>query len=179
MDAENVLKSEIFRPIVITLAPGMLALAPYFFVALHFHPNLLATLKEHEVPALAAAFALIVVVGYLLENVGSQVEHLLWLTYQGPGDLDKWHAYLLSKPDPNQLIGNYIGSIVLRMKLENSLIAALVVMWFGLTWLYRLSVVNEAGTYWSATVFLLLLFLYQLFESRSSGMLLRDLRAKL
>jgi hypothetical protein len=179
MDVENVLKSEIFKPIVITLAPGMLALGPYFFVALYFHSNLLVTLKEHEVPALAAAFALIVIAGYMLENLGSRVEHLLWLTYEKSGDLDKWHAYLLSKPDPNQMIGNYIGSIVLRMKLENSLIVAFVVVWLGLTWLYKLSVVAQACTYWSATVFLLLLCLYQLLESRASGMLLRDLRAKL
>jgi len=177
MDAENALKSEIFKPIVITLAPGMLALSPYFFVATYFHPSLLATLNNYEIPGLATGFALIVIAGYMLENFGSRIEDLLWRTYKGQDDLDNWHKYLKATPDQNPLLGNYIGSIVLRMKLENSLVATFIVMWFGLTWLYRLDVINQSCTYWSATAFLLLLCIYQVIESRASGMLLRDLRA--
>ncbi len=179
MDAENALKSEIFKPIVITLAPGMLAVSPYFFVAQYFHPSLFDSLKDHEVPALASVFALVIIVGYILENIGSQIEHLLWRTYEEPGDLEKWHDYLLSKTDASQTICSYISSIVLRMKFENSIIAALAIFWLGLTWLYRLAIVDQSYTYWTATTFLLALSLYQVFESRSSGMLLRYLRAKL
>ncbi len=89
MDAEKALKSEIFRPVVITIVPGLIALSPYLFVAAYFHPDVSRQIKGNELLAVAIILTIAIAVGHVLEDIGSRIELVLCRRK------NKWHAVIL------------------------------------------------------------------------------------
>ena len=178
MDPENVLKSEIFRPIVITIVPGMVLLTPYLYVAGYFHSDLFNPLDKYQVLALAFMLGLAIAAGYIAENIGSQIEHIFWERVKNEDDEDRWTEYLNSTVIKNCLADGYIKDLVLRMKFENSFAVSLFAFWIGYTWLYNLDVVTNLKTYAFGSLALWGFISYLLWESCCSVKLLRDTRNK-
>jgi hypothetical protein len=112
--------SEVFRPLVTVLVPGLIALSTFFWALLERCPTaqrLAETRRlESAVVLLLAALAL----GEILEDLGSHIESFFdWLKQKkDPDFLVKWHDYLALSFRQDPIGRGYIKSLVLRLKFE-------------------------------------------------------------
>lgn len=177
MDAETVLKSEIFKPIVITLVPGIMAAAPFVFVSLHFYPMLFNEFERYQIFYITIMLAIIIAVGLVLEDFGSRLEVSFWNDISTDKDDDNWYEYL-NKPRTNAPSDSYIRSIVMRMKFESSFAFGSVFFAIGITWLFLLDKLSCCA-YALGTISVLMLAAYLFCEFRAGVQLLIELRARL
>lgn len=178
MDLISGLKSELFRPLVTLAIPGSIATAPFVLLALG-RVTELAAFRDTQPSMFVVILAMTVLaVGLVLEDVGARVETLWdWRLKRKNAAFDaEWHAYLaLSTQD--EIVGQrYLRSVVTRMKFELATGPALLAHVVGLNWAnVRLGFLTLSQI-WIASLGLLVLSAYLLFESYSSASVLMKVR---
>ena len=182
MDITGFFGKEVFRPIVITLVPGIFASAPlltYLHGTFDVIPKLVS---DQSVVAAVLATALIIASGFLMENLGSWIEiNLCKLRPKRNAgersDDEIWYQFLRTHFEKPPIGMHYLESIVLRLKFETSMVTPIALLLFWVPLLTekpicdRTIVVLELG--------LLGLVLWLLYESYAGCKLLDKLRREL
>ena len=181
MDISNTFKTEIFRPVVITLIPGGLAILPLVAMAYLGYPKLATYIESHQLGASFIYVFLSIAAGLIIENIGSRLEVFfdLIVGHKNPDHYENWKKYLRTHFS-NEPVGiGYISSAVIRLKFELSFAAALPIFLIGLSSLNKQYCILSEATYeyifWSGMV----LTIFLIFESYSGVKLLSKTRANL
>jgi hypothetical protein len=181
MDISSVFKTEVFRPVVITLVPGVAAIAPYFFLLDHYFPGAASVVAEHETTAVILVVLAAIGVGYILEDLGSRIESLIWGRLKDAAGQDdaEWFSYLRTSFKSEPIGQKYIGDLVLRMKFENSSCPALLLLACGIIWLRCVGYIQATLPVVAVVLAIIVLAAYLLYESIESTRLLRTVRKHL
>jgi len=179
LDAASALKPDVYRVTAIVLVPGFVASAPW--VASVFWPQLqsVETWKDATVPISLTAFGIVLVIGFILEDLGSRIETCWadrWLARRARRLSQLWWLYLSQKTDSEIIAQRYLRSTLLRFKFELSMIPAALFSAIGLG-------VGESlghGLGWHKTLAIMIaligLMIYFLFEVLSASALLARVR---
>ncbi|HSX59634.1 MAG TPA: hypothetical protein VLF18_05500 [Tahibacter sp.] len=134
MDIANVIKPDVYRIVIVTMVPGFLATSPWLSGVFWPGLKLASTWKDMLIPIGLTGFAVCLIVGLILENIGSEIEvHFAdkWVV-KNNNKLDNWNAYLQLETDAEFVGQRYIRSFLIRFKFELSMIPALVISAAGL-----------------------------------------------
>lgn len=181
MDPSGVLKNEIFRPFASVIVPGSIAVTPYVLLLSHFVPATGTFFLAHSNAFIAAMLVVIVATGFLLENLGSQIECFIdrKLLKKYPDRETVWYAYLRLKISDEYVGQRYLRTLVLRLKFELSMVPALIL--FGIA-LYCLNCIYLIWSMYTLSVILILivgLICWLLCESQNGAKLLGTVRKEL
>jgi hypothetical protein len=121
-------------PAVATVvAPGALATTPFAWLLLSGSDDLRAFLAAHEAVALAAAALVWIVMGFLVESMGSYVE--VYAIDRRRDDharlLETWWLYLRSAWEKEPVGQGYIRRLVVSFKFELNMFVGSLVAIFG------------------------------------------------
>jgi hypothetical protein len=112
--------SEVFRPLITVLVPGLVALSTFFWTLLERLPIVrhLAETRRTETGIVLLLSAL--AIGEVLEDLGSHIETIFdyWKKEKDPDFDVKWHDYLFLSFKQDPIGRGYIKSLVLRLKFE-------------------------------------------------------------
>lgn len=132
MDPVSGLKGEVYRPLATVLVPGVFASTPVAIILLSWFPvlqNVFASPLATGVLVLGVG----VLVGMVLENIGSTIEMKLWRFVETEERNRQWREYL-QLSDVEEIVGQrYLRTVLVRLKFELSMIPALVVFGVGIT----------------------------------------------
>jgi hypothetical protein len=138
VDFASPFKSEVFRPIAVLLIPGVIAGLPYALVINHYFPQVAVYRDEHQVVYFVIVTLILIALGFVLEDIGTQFELQIdeSLMKIGHADLyDVWFEYLRLQYEKEPIGQRYLRTVLLRMKFELSMAASLVICYVGLVWL--------------------------------------------
>jgi hypothetical protein len=138
MDPSSPFKSEVFRPITGLLIPGLIAGLPYALVLGSYFPDLTDYRDKHEIVYFTIASLLVIGLGFILEDVGTELEMIfdVWLVRGKHPDLHVvWFEYLALKFNQEPVGQRYLRSLVLRLKFELSAGVSLLLSFPGIVWL--------------------------------------------
>lgn len=133
MDITGFFGKEVFRPIVITLVPGIFTSAPLLAYLHRNFPGIQKLVADQATVAAILATALIIAAGFLMENLGSWIELGLCKIHARrniatPPDDEIWYQFLRTHFATPPIGVHYLESIVLRLKFETSMIGPLVLL---------------------------------------------------
>jgi hypothetical protein len=181
MDISNAFKTEVFRPIVITLIPGAFSLAPYICFLCLKYPYVADVIKENLAGSTIVYVFASIAAGMVFENIGSRIETWFGLIVAKNDENynDDWMAYLRTNFEKPPIGLAYISSIVMRMKFELSFSISLTIVVIGISILNTLR-----SNYWTTeflvtTGAIFAIGIYLMIEAYSSVKLLGDLRRNL
>jgi len=126
MDFISAFKSELFRPLVTLLIPGVIAGGPYFVLVGQLVPPLRAFGSRHPSVATAIVIATITAIGLVLENWGSRVE-TFWddcLARKDATHKSTWDRYLQLRLKDEIIGQRYLRTFLVRMKFELAMVPA-------------------------------------------------------
>lgn len=175
LDPISVFRREVFRPIVITVIPGLTAIAPFLLVLDYY-------VSVADLPAAAITGIILmaaVAVGFVIEDLGSRIETAIWHFVKGKTGDETWYRFLATRFEGKPIALEYMADLVLRMKFENSFAIALIVACGGLVWIHILGIIGSRGATVSVIGLALFIAAYLIFESWSGVKLLKELRSKL
>jgi len=179
MDIASALKPDVYRVTAIVLVPGFVAAAPW--TASVFWTQLLSRnlWQTAMVPASITVFAIVLAVGFILEDIGSRLEGNWadrWLRKRAPRLASLWWQYLALQTDAEIVGQRYLRQTLIRYKFELSMVPAGVMGAAGL-------IVGEAlgcGLGWARTlgiaIGLLAISAVCFYELRAGAVLLARVR---
>lgn len=181
MDLSSVFKTEVFRPVVITIVPGVTAIVPYIFVIDSYFPSVRTTAASHETMAIVLIVLAAIAIGLILEDLGSRIEMLIWQKIKDTSGKDdqNWYMYLRTCFKNKPIGHKYTGDIVLRMKFENSFCPALIIFCVGLIWLRCICYIKATVPITVTIIVLIFICVYLVYESWTGSKLLLKLREEL
>lgn len=180
MDISSVFKTEVFRPIVITLVPGLMAVVPYLFIVHYYFPNIASLFSKHSSAFIIVVLLVCIAFGQILEDFGSLIETAMWKWVVGSKhDNEIWNEFLRTHFVKEPIGLRYMRTIVLRMKFENSFIAALCFFSAGIFWLGIVGFIGRHAHVLLILAVTFLLILYLAYESYESAKLLKEQRINL
>lgn len=171
-----------FKQACILILPGAIVATPllaliYLSMVKFNSGKLLAHIETHHLFTLTIGLVLSFVVGFILENIGSNLEDIL--DYCNNTDKNTWEEYLKTEYNEHshKIIFQYINSVVFGYKMELSLIPAFLT--FILEVVFLRSIATEIFTprifHSILGIFIFLLF-FTLWHATLSCKLLDDLR---
>ncbi len=180
MDMTAPFKTEVLRPIITLVAPGIIACGPFALILGHYVPAVKEFWTVHP-NAFAVLLGLVVLaVGFVIEDIGSFVESHVWdsiLAKRNPAHLKDWKRYLKLQLN-DELVGQrYLRTKLVQLKFELAMSPALLVFWIGLMWL------NGIHQFWACVATILVsltVFVgvaYLLYESWKTAGVLSETRA--
>ncbi len=106
MDLTSGLRSEIFRPIVTIIVPGILAAAPFVFLAAQLYPPIRLFIAESSTLATFLGFTISIGFGLLSQEMGSTIEvwclerRLKKVRFEDSTEefYQNWYRYLCTAP---------------------------------------------------------------------------------
>ena len=127
LDPTSVVKPDLYRVVTIVLVPGFVAAAPW--LAGVFWPALMLpqTWVGTAWPISVTLFGIVLVAGFVLENLGSRIEAVCldrWAAQQDPELWSVWWRYLGLKTGDEIVGQRYIRAMLVRYKFELSMIPA-------------------------------------------------------
>lgn len=182
MDYEQTLKSEVFRPAVTILVPGLVALTPFVLVVFHFYPATQAFAKETSGIATFVALLAALALGLLAQELGTWIEEKYVksaVKKEDPQADENWNQYLRYTLPENLVAVSYITNLVLHLKFELNMAAALGLFWFGLCWFVALNPVVSIAAFWVSEVFVAFAIIFFAYQSAATGKVLARVRALL
>lgn len=181
MDMTEVFKTEFFRPLVVTFIPGATALIPYLFLIDHYFPGFVDLRTGNEIIAFTVMTLAILAVGMILEDLGSRIEVTLWSFIIGKSttENEEWFKYLRTHFEKQPVGVTYLNEVLMRMKFENSLAPALIVMAFGLWLLKHVGYINAHGPIRVAIATAVVVAIYLLAESYEGAKVLIKVRREI
>lgn len=156
------INKSMFHQLMVIIIPGSLVVIP-FCMAIYLLPSdrgfrqLLFALDNQHFAIYAIIFFLILLVGMVLENIGSWIEDNI-LDTENKVNKCAWRAYLFSNcgQDNIKVIHKYIDSIVFRYKFELSLIPALIILLCEWIWILSIEP-NYFNSHYTAFITALIL----------------------
>ena len=182
MDISSAFKSEVFRPTVTVLVPGIVALGPYIAISLHDFPQLRRFWDAHEPTFVAVILLLVLAVGMVLENLGALVEGHLWdgmIQKRTKCQRSDWYKYLSLVLKDEPIGQRYLRTVTLKLKFELAMIFALPICALGLRWFEKRANVFGVSEFRMLAAVLLGLAVYCVFESYQSAKVLSKVRHQL
>lgn len=182
MDYSAALKSEIVSPAVTLLAPGVIALTPYVFLLLHYHPEIYAAGIAHATLTTILGFLVSTGFGLFAQELGTRIEAFVVdpiLIKKDNAHKDNWYKYLRCTFPDNLVARSYIENLVLHLKFELNTASALIISWVGLLWLMIVDAGFEVSTFFVVTGFIFVVVVYLVFEAVGTGKVLGRVRAEL
>lgn len=181
MDLSAPFREDVFKPIATIVIPGTAATGPYVLHLTREIPWISELFGNHEITFTTIFMLAVVAVGFVLEDLGAQIEDCLWDRIQkNPEELkDIWWEYLRTVFKEEPVGQHYLRSIVLRMKFELSFALSLIPMWMGLLTLSTFDPLLPGNWPWYLTPVVMALFVYLLWESYQSSILLAKIRKEL
>jgi hypothetical protein len=180
MDLSTPLKTDVLRPLVTLVVPGIIAVGPFALVLGDYVPPVAQFWNDHP-NAFAVLLAIAVLAaGFVIEDIGASIENYCWDRLMSRGDsthLANWNEYLKLRMDKDLVGQQYLETRVTVLKFELAMAPALMIFWLGLLWL------QADHAMWSTSGFLmvtLLLFAgsgYFFWESWQTANLLSRTRA--
>jgi hypothetical protein len=124
------------RSLIVVLVPGLVATAPWILLIAIYFPLALHAYDTHAVAWNALMFALVVVVGSVLEGIGSNLE----VKWDKERDFDfdvqeNWYKYLALTPSVEPVGFRYISRNVTTLYFELAMSIAGPSMLVGITFL--------------------------------------------
>ncbi|MFT3806051.1 hypothetical protein [Arenimonas sp.] len=134
MDFTSAFKDELFRPFVVLLIPGFLAVSPFVLVAGNWNHEVALLFKAQPFAFFGAYLALITAAGLMLENFGAAIERGIddcLDSHNLPDMHEEWGKYLqLAMKD--EIVGQrFLRTLVVRAKFIQSVIPALLICYGG------------------------------------------------
>ncbi len=181
MDISNSFKSEVFRPIVITLIPGGFALLPYGALGYLCNNKVATYFESHQSGVMILYAFLSIAVGLILEDFGSRIEAFYDRIANKPDSthIKDWNTYLRTYFDKEPIGVSYIKSLVLRLKFELSFSLSIFVFLIGFCILNSCQALLSCKAFCGISIALLALAIYLLYESFTGSMLLGKVRKNL
>lgn len=181
MDMVKTLQSEIFRPFVILVIPGAIAVAPYLFLLIHFFPSIVIFFSERTSLAWMVGSGAIIAAGLIIEDVGSEIEARLLDRFQENRQQheDDWFAYLCIAFVSEPVGHRYLRTIVLKLKYELHMAIGFLLFMLGLWWVNYCESFLTCSSLLGISLVLLLVCSYLLWESYSSARVLGRVRHKI
>lgn len=136
MDFSSAVKSDALRPVATIVAPGAVAVTPYIVVLGHYVPVVSRFWTEHETAFAFVVALTILIVGFLLEELGALIE-VVWderLSRRYDFHSVVWRVYLQLRLKDEVIGQRYLREILTRMKFELSMAPALLACTAGLNW---------------------------------------------
>lgn len=181
MDFSAPFKNEVFRPIATLLLPGAVALLPYAAVLWYDYPGLRLFLESHPTGYSLVFLLLALALGFILEDVGSRIEGLIWdelIEKETRCQQSDWHLFLLMDPvKDREMVGHrYLRTLTLRLKFELSIGLALLTAWIGVLWLDSIAILfSPPAVLWISSV-LGIASGYAIWESYGTSWVLAKIR---
>jgi hypothetical protein len=128
------------RSLLVILIPGIVALAPWFLLYLHFFAPVdscqrPAGLDRYPVFENAMAFACVVLAGAFCEGNGTRLENYFDQLREDEFEVDKnWYIYLCRVLEHEPVAYRYIARLVTAMYFELSMLTAVVLFSIGSAW---------------------------------------------
>lgn len=138
------INKSMFHQLIVIIIPGALVVLP-FCMAIYLLPSnivfiqLVCFLGEKNVAFYSIISLIILLVGMILENIGSWIEDA-WLDKPNNVKISAWNFYLFSDCGDNKIkvFHKYVDSIAFRYKFELSLIPALSFLFVEWLWILHL-----------------------------------------
>lgn len=179
MDFLSSLRSEILRPLVTLLIPGVIAGAPWWGVLFSWFPSAYNFFSRQPSAAWSIILGSSLAAGLILEDLGSQLEAKVLdriLDRQtNKRHLIEWNDYLMSNHDGQSNAEHGLSRLMLRFKFELSMVPAALACSIGLVVLQQRTSLLGAR-WWGFVVASGVVALYFLFESYESSQLLAKTR---
>jgi hypothetical protein len=118
--------SEVFKPLVTLLIPGLICITPYYAIVYRASPALGVFLKAETAVTTLAIVCAALFVGLILEDFGTHIE-AGWDELKGAMHMAEWYQYLRQAFEPEPVGHRYLRTIVLRLKFELASYAAVLV----------------------------------------------------
>lgn len=185
MDKLTSLNLTFDRVVIQFIIPGLVALLPYLVLLFHekseFEEYLL---NEGKTLLIVSICFLALIIGIMLENLGSRIEVYIYDTWQKKEHtnyMDVWYAYLTIAFEKEPVGQRYLRNILFRMKFEVSMACALLIMAGGLFALNSRNDLFESH-FWRCVVIYILpitISFWLLFEGWQSSQILHKVRSLL
>lgn len=182
MDITGGLKTEIFRPIIMLILPGLTIGTPLVFAVENYQPNIFAFFEKHPTLSSFIIFVLATILGVLASEIGSNIEsHLIdkLLKKKHPNLEENWYKFLRCSFPDTSVAKNYIDNQVLYLKFELGMASALLLGWMFSLWAWLVREDFTKGWFITLSLCGIVGVAYFLFEAYQSGNLLARLRNEL
>jgi hypothetical protein len=158
------------RSLIVVLVPGLVATAPWILLIAIYFPQALHAYDTRVVAGNALMFAFVVVVGSVLEGIGSNLE-VKW-DKERDSDFDvqeNWYKYLALTPSAEPVGFRYISRIVTTLYFELAMSIAGPSMLIGIAFL--IAPYEQPLAIWRAVLAALLVvlawFAYRVFKGHA------------
>ena len=177
----DLLKNEVFRPVVSLLVPGVISILPYFAWWFLAYPPLAKAASANSGASLLVAGILALGAGLLLEDVGSSLELLLDKREEKktPNFNTVWNAYLALRIQDEFVAQRYLRTVLVRFKFELSMVFAPLIGLGGLLGCHFVTCTLPTTAVWTSIILTILVSIYCLREASCSVAVLHTVRATL
>ena len=178
MNLSGIFKTEVYRPVVTIVIPGIVALAPFAYLFEEAYPHFVVFAKDFQSLAAIACLLAVIAAGFLLEDLGSLLESRVLDKFHSDKDqmLEDWYDYLRLAFETEPIGARYISSVVFRFKFELSFGIALLIAEVGCI-ILKFTTVPDFPI--SVLLVVPVICAYFIWESNSSSILLAKLRREL
>ncbi|GJM06180.1 MAG: hypothetical protein DHS20C09_21760 [marine bacterium B5-7] len=182
MDLLGGLKTEIFRPVIMLMVPGLVVEGPAIFVLQHYQSDLFGVIKSQPTLFTFIGFIAAVILGILTYEIGTNIE-AHWidkrLKKERPKFDDEWYMFLRCTLPERTVAQDYLNDRVLYLKFELGMASALPLCLMFSTWAWIIR--NDFYTKWFVILLIVIIIstTYFLFEAKQSGAGLARLRNEL
>jgi hypothetical protein len=130
--------SEVFRPLVTLLIPGMIGISTWFVALLWAFPSIRLLVGRNHTESSLVVLVAMIFAGMVFEDFGSRWEE--WLDRRADKATDgehakTWFMYLRSAFVSDPIGRRYVRSVVLRLKFELGIAFSMISAIGGLVWL--------------------------------------------
>ena len=183
MEKINSLNLSLDRVFIQLIVPGIISIFPYCIFIHTVFPKEINYLLENTTVFVTGVFIVSLVIGMILENIGSAIEVNIYDKKNSKNNTkyyEIWEKYLLLKFDGGEPVGlRYIRNVLLRMKFELSFGLSLLPATFGLFILN--SRINFIDSIFYQVIFflvtpLILSFYVLFYEGYNSSLILANTR---
>ncbi len=177
-------KREVFRPFATLMVPGVIALLPYATQLLYTYPDIQAFAQANAGASVVIGVIFALALGLIFEDVGAKIE-VAWdnkLDKEKAGvrkadeHTDVWRRYLALTFKDEPVGQNYLRTVLIRLKFELGMVAAILVSWLGFLWLHLTIELWANRTFIIASLLAAGMLLYLIYESYDSALTLGKTR---
>lgn len=182
MDLLGGLKTEVFRPVIMLMVPGLVVGTPALFVLQYYQPGLFEFIELHPALSTVIGFIAATILGVLTYEIGTNIEahgiDMRLKTTRANFD-DEWYMFLRCTLPERAVAQDYLNDRVLYLKFELGMASALPLCLIISAWAWFVR--DDFYTKWciALSVGLLIGTIYFLFEAYQSGAGLAKLRKEL
>lgn len=129
--------SGFLRPLATLVLPGAFAVTPAFLCMRKLFPEFSEMCSANATETVLALSAVSLFIGFVLEAVGADIENHLDAKMQ-PQHEKQWYEYLRRTMEPEPVGHRYLKTVLLWLKFELSMLAAIPIAAVGVAALYLL-----------------------------------------